>query len=145
MNLDFSHVEPVNLTEEDLLWLAKGCEDYYTGLTVKDLVTDALEGWIKLFRLSGDWQGMVGTKVLDHPNGKRELLVYCIAGSKVFKNWREFHQEILKEARRVNAALIGGQAIRPGHIEFYERRIGMQRVGQYFIEEVSDDTLDMGQ
>lgn len=105
-------ISPQDLTEQDLFYLIRAAEADQYGVTAKDYLHAALEKDIRLWRIVGNGEGILGTRILQHPAG-RELLVEFLAGRKVAKGLSAIYASLEPYAREHGCKWIALQAARP--------------------------------
>lgn len=118
-----------SITPRHVFWLAKICQEDYTGMEAKDLILDAAKGVLQLWETPSD--GVIVTEVLQHPAGK-EFLVFGIAGEgldilKIARWARE-------EGKRLGCRWVGGNTTNP-KMERISKRLA-KKISSRFLTEV---------
>lgn len=124
------------LTDIDLQWIAKVCEESYDDLDAKTVVHGLITGQMLGFRLTDPVEGfLLVTKSMR--TGKKELFINGFAGrgiiSKIFAIVRE-----LKAWTKANGGeIITGLPHKPGLYKVYET-LGAKPVAMLYALEVND-------
>lgn len=83
-----------DITLQDHHYIKRACEVNYIGAEPRHVVFDAAQGTAQIFRLEGKAEGIVITRIVQHPSG-RELSIWGIAGKGIFPRQVRFVAEEL--------------------------------------------------
>ncbi len=122
------------LNEQDLSWLNELCSLGYDGTKPMDLIRAAARGEIALLRFRD--KGLFVIQAITYFSGKKELLVWGLIGSGIFKEAKKIFADLVRYAEMNGCSWIGGRAVNPKFAVVYERVLGMTTQATYFVKEV---------
>lgn len=133
--IELEQVQPRDLTDEDIRWMVMGCMESYDGVSVKELVQSALEGWTGIYRLGGDTEGVVtlSDKLLGQRHG---FEITCLAGRHVLSHLDEINKAVCTVARAAGGEFVMGYVAKAPLAEMYRRKTRAREVARVFVEDL---------
>lgn len=122
------------LDEQDLSWLNELCALGYDGTKPMDLVHAAARGEVALLRFRD--RGLFVIQAITYFSGKKELLVWGLVGSGIFREAKKIFADLRRYAEMNGCSWISGRSVHPKFAVVYERVLGMAPQATYFVKEV---------
>jgi hypothetical protein len=107
---------PQEICEADLEWLQRAFKQSKIGETLDQQIPEVLNGTAQVWRVVGNAEGAVLTKLVAHPQG-RELLLWAMSGRGLLRSMEDVRAELVDEAHQVGARWLGTYSARPGMVK----------------------------
>lgn len=135
MTVKLELIQPQDLTDADIRWLAKGCQGSHDNNDPLKQVEAALNGDAGIHRITGDAEGIIvlnsGPDFWKH----HTLTITAIAGKNMICNFNAVCDAVRATAAASGAVRLNGYVTRAGLTALYKRRAKMKMV-QMFYEDV---------
>lgn len=125
-----------NVDEKDWAWLEVGLKSMPYGYDLKSTMEDLMAGMLQFWRLEGEAEGILLTRIMEHP-WIRELEVVTMAGKGVVKNLHLIYQALKSEGRNLGCKVIGGDVSDRRLLRKYTR-LGAKPIAVKMVMEISD-------
>ena len=127
-------VPPEAVQESDLRYLQKAVNLEYNGMTLEDLFEQLAGGWLGIWRLEGEAQGIIAWKLLKHPGGL-ELFIWAVVGKGYIKAFPEIFEQVKAEANRMGCRWIAGDT-RSRALDKVYAFTGAKEISKHFVMEL---------
>jgi len=133
--IKFEQISVENLTETDLFWLQRGCENAWDKATPADQIEGVKNGSAFFFRVTGDMEGVF---VLSIGNKKeRILMMTALAGTGMIRHFEEFYQKVRSLCQKAGAKQLCGFVARPGLQLLYRNKTTALPKAVLFVEDLT--------
>lgn len=124
-----------SVSEEDLLWLIKACEANWTGISPEEIINEAMQDRVQIWRIAGRATGLVLTRTNRLPGGL-ELEVVGLAGRGIFPGQAgPIWADLLTLKKHWRCRWLTSHNVHPVLDRFYERLLGVPPRATLFVVE----------
>jgi len=122
----FKEIQNKPLTSDDLYWLEQAMEVVHTGGNLFDLCQMIILHKAKLFRISGNAQGIVIAYIVEHRAGK-ELFIQALAGENILPEFFGMYKFLAERAKAYGCIWITGEFLSASHARIVSKTVKPMR------------------